>query len=327
MTLENVVIGSIRCLAAIIALVAPEAVAGVRLDLRDARLLVEDTPVFLQAIKNGDCPQTSDANAKGDTATVVVRGGCNGFGWIGDFYVDLTDGTITTDGGVSGPAKIETQSIADLRSALFAKRANERLSPAEALCLLHKLLEQATAEPCRRYSIDQVQDSAFIGVVRNICENANQPVPFVVDRYNGKVTSMANGEVYNSSVLDNFRSTVLTAKAPARLSVDDAETLVQAPPVVASLAAIGLLTDKGCLKVTPDPFNNAEEIWLQLTSGCHSGESVLRLSINDLTGEIRIIGSNMSLASPAVLHLCEEAVGKAKSRKAEATEQVKKECR
>jgi hypothetical protein len=120
------------------------------------------------------------------------------------------------------------------------------------------------------------------------------------------------------------REKILAAHAPAKLSLEDAERLAISPPVIASLVSNGLLTYTKCLKATAEPLNNADEVWLDL--GCSEDAPEVRLSVNDVTGVIRVLDSDVTLDSPNLRKARDAATGGAVDRKMAARDEVRREC-
>jgi hypothetical protein len=170
--------------------------AEVPLDLHDARLLVEHTPVFLEAVNEGLCPQTSDAAITADVATVIIRGGCRTYPFIGGLYVNLDNGAITRDGGALGPTIVETKELTALREKLFAMRADRRLSASEAVCLLERVAVASVVPSCRRASIQHENDDVFVAAIESICTNPKQSISLTLDRYDGSVSDKTTGQLY-----------------------------------------------------------------------------------------------------------------------------------
>lgn len=156
--------------------------AAALLGLHEAQALVEHTPVFLCAIERGSCPATSDSTVNGGVATVIVRGGCMRFEWIASFYVDLTTGLVTKDGGPFGPLVIETPDLAKLRSEFFAQREQLRLTSSEAVCLLDKARIPVAEGACRRVREVREDSSVFVYSIENACAR-DVSAEVIVDRY------------------------------------------------------------------------------------------------------------------------------------------------
>jgi hypothetical protein len=142
-----------------------------------------------------------------------------------------------------------------------------------------------------------------------------------VDRYDGIVTNAQTGEVYKSAAVDSFRASLVAARSPARLTIDDAKRMATA--YSASLGA----RDANCTKVDVDPLYNADEVWLQLSRGCGGRAIVTRLSVYVLTGAIRVIGPNTSPDSAELRTLREKILTETRLRKEKAGEAVRAECR
>lgn len=306
-------------------LLIPFALTAKQLDLRDARILVEHTPVFLQAVNRGECPQTSDAKINGQVATVVVRAGCGSYSWIADLYVQVATGSITTDNGTQSGREIETPELASLRKILFEARAAGALSPAEASCLLRRINIPGIAPSCRKTTVERETDDAIVSAINDICASGKTDTA-IVNRYTGAVVDAGTGQAYSSSELESLRLALLRAHDTARLSTEDATSLAKSRPVLTALLKMGLLTDTKCLMVSIDPFNNADEIWLQVAGGCNEEAEVARISVNDISGVIRDVGSRVNLDSPAILQLRQKLLADAMARKASALEEVRREC-
>jgi hypothetical protein len=293
------------------------AEAEILLSLHDAQVLVEHTPDFLRAVERGQCPQTSDSILNGFIATVVVRGGCRRFDWIANLYVDVRTGAVSTDGGTSGPIAIETRDLAALRTKFFATRAEERLTPSDAMCLLGKVPPALQIrESCRRVKIIGEEDGMFAGTIEDTCLDVIYQL--TVDRYSGAV---AGGMVYRSATLGDIQQSLVMVHSPARLTVEDAKRLVEAPSVLAELK------DARCSKVEVDPLHNADEVWLQVSTGCGDQAMINRLSVDVQTAAIRVIGPNANLDSPMIRQARQTLLEEATTRKAAAAETLKKECR
>lgn len=314
-----------RHVALNLGLLIPFALTAKQLDLRDARILVEHTPVFLDAVHRGECPQTSDAKINGQVATVVIRAGCGSYGWIADLYVQVTTGSVTTDNGTQSGREIETAELASLRKTLFEARADAVLSPIEALCLLRRITVPDIAPSCRKTTIEREADDAIVSAIDDTCTSGKTETA-IVDRYTGAVLDSRTGQAYSSPGLESLRLALLRAHATARLSTEDATSLVESRPVLTALLKRGLLTDTKCLMVSVDPFSNADEIWLQVVGACNEGAAVARISVNDISGAMRAVDSGVNLDSPAILQLRQKLLTEAMARRASAVEEVRREC-
>jgi hypothetical protein len=312
------------CELQLIALTAP-------LDLHDAQSLVEHTPAFLRALETGSCPETSDSTVNDSIATIIVRAGCKRFDWIATLYVDLRTGQVTKDGGPSGPILIETPILAKLRSGLLRQREESRLTAPEATCLLEKLKILAAQGPCNRAKIVREEASTFTYSIENACAMGDHDKTgmVIVDRYSYAIADAKSGNVYKSETLEAVRQLLAATRAPARLTVEESRRLAASPAVIAELQRKGLLTGSGCLRaeVEGTGLSNADEIWVQVAVGCDQDKSVARLSVNALTGSVRVVGPNNVLDSAALRLLQESALGEARARKTAAVTAFKEQCR
>jgi hypothetical protein len=318
---------STGCLAFVIS--APNGGAAIRLDLHEARILVEHTPVFLSAITRGECPQTSDAAINGNVATVVIRGGCKRFDWIADLYVDLTQGVITTDNGASGPKNIETPMLVAIRNELFAQRARFLLTSQEALCVVRTIRTLNIGTSCHRLNMERNDENAFTVFVEETCKSGSESsgVFVRIDRCTGAVTNEQTGQNYKSNAVELLRQTLQTVHSPERLGLADAKHLAESEEVITELVREGWLKDSKCLQVRIDPFNNADEMWFQVEGGCAKGVKLARISINLLTASVRVLEPNVVLESVPLRRLEESVLAKVRSRIAAATDTIRRKCR
>lgn len=208
----------------------------IRLGLREARILVEHTPVFLRAVETGLCPETSDGNVEGDVATVIIRRGCKRFDWIGGLYVNLSTGIVTKDGGASGPIVIENPELAELRKELFAQREEFRLTASEAICLLSKTEIAPAADACRRINVSPQDDGVFLGAIEDTCSKGvrGEVGEVIVDRYSRVATDARTRKEFKSRAFEEMRQQLLTSRSPARLSVEEARSFGESGPVSSS---------------------------------------------------------------------------------------------
>lgn len=297
------------------------------LGLHEARILVEHTAVFADAIKEGECPQTGDSAVNGTVATVIVREGCNGGHWIASFFVNLTTGIVTEDPAPEGSSKIETPQLAQLRTSLFALRAAQRISPSEASCLINQIPHPGAADSCSSVRIERVGEDFIYGTMVAQCSNqANKVIHVIVNRYSGELKDENSGEVFTSPGIENTRATILAAHSPPTLTVDQAKRLVEAAPVVAEVVRHGLLSDNRCTNATAETLGNADETWFQLAAGCGQSKEIARLSVNVVDGTIRSIEKNTTIDSPPIQELHKAALAQAQSLNANATRTLQEKC-
>ena len=315
-------------LATAAVLAGNQSVTAGRLGLREARLLAEHTPVFVRAVASGDCPQSSDSTIHGNIATVVLRQGCKGYGWIDDIYVDLTTGSVRTDDGSTSQAEIQTKELSDLRKSLFATRAAMRLRAKEALCLLRKIPIPETEDVCRRTGVLREGDDVIEARIWNACPGAGKDTALwvTVDRYDGEVKNARTGVEYGSAALERLRLALIATHSPIRLSGQEASQLAGSPAVLAQLVTDRWLRDTKCVDVRADPINNADELWLQVWAGCGEQAGAVRLSVDVCTGALRIVGTSSTLDSTGIRRVRDAAMAMAKSRHVALIESTRKEC-
>lgn len=287
--------------------------AGARLGLYEARVLVEHTPGFLHALQSGYCPQSSDGAVDGNAASFVIRGECKYLGVIGDFGVDLTTGAVTQD-GISGP--IDTPELAGLRKRMFAARAAERISGAEAVCLVRRSVD-ATAS-CEGIKATREDDSFFDVTVAGSCGGAGRDRAFEVDRYTGIVTDPGTRRSNDQQAGASLRQEMLTAHLPPRLTVEEAKVLLRS-----SLVVPGSGIPK-CLAIDVDPDYNADEIWFQVRI-CDSTD-VVRVVVDVVVGDVRVTGRSFALDSSRFAAARAEAIASATARQSAAADAVRGDC-
>lgn len=207
---------------------------------------------------------------------------------------------------------------------LFARRADSRITKSEAICLLRSALTALpTGQSCDAITTLREDDNQFVAAADDSCANSAQRAPLTlsVDRYDGIVTDVQTGESYKSAAVDRLRGNLLTSHSPARLTIDDAKRIAAA--YSATLGA----RDAGCARIDVDPQYNADEAWLQLSRGCGDRAVVKVLSVNALTGAIRIVGPNTSPDSLELRTLRRDILREAQFRKTMAAEAVQTACR
>jgi hypothetical protein len=313
-------------LVALTLMVAGQIDAAVILGFHETQVLVQHTPLFLEAAKRGQCPQLSDGILNGHVATFVIRGGCKRYSLVGDLYVDVRTGIITKDNGTPGGVAVETPELAELRRTLFAERANARLTRPNAICLLRRVADSLhPGRTCGGVTILSEDDNSFQGSVDDNESCATIPqrgqLTFAIDRYDGSITDVKSGAAYGKSAdVEQLRTDLLAMHSPARLTVEDAKLLAAAYP-----ATVGSAGNQ-CTKVEVDPLYTADEVWFQIWRGCGDDATVTRLSVIVLSGATRVIDSNASSTSPELQATREKILNEARARKSAAAEGVRKAC-
>jgi hypothetical protein len=296
------------------------------LGLHEARVLVEHTPIFLEAVRRGECPNTSDSAVGPAKAPVIVRHECKGFGLIADFTVDLSTGAVTQVPG----GRIETSQLSQLRARLFVLAESEQISPSEALCLVRQIAPAQAASSCASVRIDRATNDFFYATLDVPCRGeGSKQIRVMVNRHSGELRNEDTTEIYTSPEIERRRAVLMRSHSPATLTMDDAKSLVEAPMAVDELVRRGLLPNTRCTVVELDPSNNADEEWFQIWVGCGASDeskNLVRISVNLIDGGAHVIGSNRTMTLRSVVGLGKAALAKARSRKAASVETIGKEC-
>jgi hypothetical protein len=178
---------------------------------------------------------------------------------------------------------------------------------------------------CRRIAIDRENDSTLLATVENACASEKVPIAVTVDRYDGSITNARTNQKYDFIDGGTFRRNLLTAHGPIALTVDQAKALGESRPTL-DLMAQSLPAGKACMNVNVEPFNNADEFWLDVESGCGQPKHIVRLSVNASTAATRVIGSRSDMDSTALRSLRANALAEARSRALKATVLVREAC-
>lgn len=90
------------------------------LEASDARLLVENAPDYLKAVKRSHCPRTELLWVERTTAAFQVRSHCpaGATGLIGNYFVDLKTGIIYRS--IDGDQLVDSRRLRKLRKKLLA---------------------------------------------------------------------------------------------------------------------------------------------------------------------------------------------------------------
>lgn len=295
--------------------------AGITLSFHDAQLIAERTPAFLDAERTGECPEISDGTLNGPIATFIIRSGCGHdvSGYILGVYVDTRTGAVTRDNGTLRGLEIHTPELAEIVEKLFADRAAARVTRREAMCLLRSAGSPAAGQKtCAGPTILAEEDDRFVGSLGAGCNSAGREL--AVDRFTGKVTDLGTGVAYSSQKIDQLRADIAASHSDARLSLDDARSLA-----AAYVDTLGPASGK-CVDLRLDPRHTADEIWLIVSRGCGGGSDLAVLSINVMTGGLRVVGPNTSPDSPQLRALRGKMLGEARSRKLLAEGSVRMKC-
>jgi hypothetical protein len=239
--------------------------------------------------------------------------------------VNLTTGAV---GEIPKAESVETPELAQLRTSLFALRAEQRISPSEAMCLINQIRHLGALDACSSVRIVRVEDDFVYGTIEAECLNQeHRVIHVIVNRNTGELKDEDTREVFASPGIEGLRSAILAAHSPAKLTVDQAMRLVETGPVVAQVVRGGWLADDRCADATVESLGNADEDWFQLTTGCAGqANQIARLSVNIVDGTIRVIEPDAAIASPAIQETRETALAQARSIKASASQTLQKEC-
>lgn len=205
-------------------------------------------------------------------------------------------------------------------------KCGARISASEAMCLLGHVSVAGVKSSCQRVTMAGEDENVITAVIEDSCGGQHNDVHVVVDRYGAAVRNERTREEYKSSRVDAIGNALLSVHSSARLTGDQAKHLLQSKTVVTEMARRGLLKDEKCISVTRDPFGNADEVWFQVQSGCTELKKTVRLSVNILNGEIKVIGPSEVLTSPEIEVARKSALEEEASHKRESAEILRTEC-
>ena len=300
------------------------------LTTREAESLVELVPAVLAAKDSGRCPELSVSYVGPLKLRIQARGACpdpsTESTLVSNYMVDRSTGVVNEG---DNPQSITTPEMEQLRKALLARARERVLSVGEARCLaltayksqlhLHEKDESFSVLRIGRYPGPELR---FSTEQRLPTRRTMTGGLYTVDITTAHVRDDYTGADVFSSELGSIASMMLTLRAPALLSTDDAiEVALQVPAIMARL------TD-ACLEVTSNGMGAGEEAFLGIASSC-SGNVVSGgpLAAVDLrTGAITDLKTGKALSSVGSDATARRLLERIAQRSAGIRRELGKEC-
>jgi len=295
------------------------------LTLRDSESIVERVPAVAAARRQGECPQLSGTYLEADDLLIQARRGCgpDGGTLINNYSVNRRTGAVTLSG--DNPLRVSDRAGEAFARQLVAQARTRVLSNDEARCVA---LEAAKALPGWG-DADAAVSVEMLGKVergqlhfsakrRSLTRPADSGQSLSVDLGLASIRDDETGWNLFSGSLGALRAKMLALREPPWLTDEDAISIVQQIPAVASGA-------RGCRLWAGGAFWSDE---VQVGLSCEGKQAVGRtvVAVNLRTGQTNDADTGKTLESAESIRVARELLAERERRKLDLQKEVNAAC-